>query len=89
MNEKLLTKFILQYLIEKEDYLTLTQDQQTIVFDTCKAIMVSIYNAIKDENVYPVIMCGDVQAMQVINKAIQSVATFIPSVSKIKIHLIH
>ena len=38
--------------------------------------MVSIYNAIKYENVYPVIMCGDVQAMQVINKAIQSVATF-------------
>jgi len=88
MNEKLLTKFILQYLIEKEDYLTLTQEQQTVVFDTCKTIMVSIYNAIKYENVYPVIMCGDVQAMQVISKAIQSIANLLPSVSKIKIHLI-
>ena len=88
MNEKLLTKFILEYLIEKEDYLTLSQKEQTVVYDTCKTIMVSIYNAIKYENVYPVIMCGDVQARQVISNAIDSISAFLPSVSKIKIHLI-
>ena len=88
MNNKLLTKFILEYLIEKEDYLSLSQDQQTIVFDTCKTIILSIYDAIKYENVYPVIMCGDVQARQVISNAITSVSPYLPSVEKIKIHLI-
>ena len=89
MNEKLLTKFILSFLIEKQDYLSLTQEQQTIVFETCKTIMTAIYNAIKYDNIYPVIMCGDVEAHKVINKAIESVSEFLPSVEKIKIHLIH
>jgi hypothetical protein len=89
MNDKLLTKFILSFLIAKEDYLKLSQEQQTIVFETCKTIMTAIYNAIKHNNVYPVIMCGDVEAHKVINKAIESVAEFLPSVEKIKIHLIH
>ena len=73
MNEKLLTKFILSFLIEKQDYLSLTQEKQTIVFETCKTIMTAIYNAIKFQNVYPVIMCGDVEAFKVIKKSIASV----------------
>ena len=89
MNDKLLTKFILSFLIEKEDYLSLTQEQQTIVFETCRTIMTAIYNAIKFENVYPVIMCGDVEAHQVISKSISSVSDILPSVRKISIHLIH
>ena len=89
MNEKLLTKFILSFLIEKEDYLKLSQEQQTIVFETCKTIMTAIYNAIKFENVYPVIMCGDVEAHEVITKSISRVSDVLPSVDKISIHLIH
>jgi len=89
MNDKLLTKFILSFLIEKEDYLTLTQEQQTIVYDTCKTIMMAIYNSIKYENVHPVIMCGDVEAYKVIQKSIRSVSDYLPSVDKITIHLIH
>ena len=89
MNDKLLTKFILSFLIEKEDYLTLTQEQQTIVFETCRTIMTAIYNSIKYENVYPVIMCGDVEAYKVIEQSIKSVGDYLPSVEKIKIHLIH
>ena len=89
MNDKLLTKFILSFLIEKEDYLTLTQEQQTIVFDTCKTIMMAIYNSIKYDNVHPVIMCGDVEAYKVIQKSIRSVSDYLPSVDKITIHLIH
>ena len=89
MNDKLLTKFILSFLIEKQDYLSLTQEQQTIVFETCKTIMTAIYNAIKYENVYPVIMCGDVEAHQVISKSINSISQILPSVEKISIHLIH
>lgn len=89
MNDKLLTKFILSFLIEKKDYLELKQEQQTIVFETCRTIMTAIYNSIKYENVYPVIMCGDVEAFKVIEKAINSVSNYLPSVEKIKIHLIH
>ena len=88
MNDKLLTKFILSFLIEKEDYLPLTQEQQTIVFETCKTIMTAIYNAIKYENVHPVIMCGDVEAFKVIKNSITNVSEYLPSVEKIKIHLI-
>ena len=51
--------------------------------------MTAIYNAIKFQNVYPVIMCGDVQAFKVIEKSIKSVSDYLPSVEKIKIHLIH
>ena len=89
MNDKLLTKFILSFLIDKKDYLELKQEQQTIVFETCRTIMTAIYNAIKYENVYPVIMCGDVEAFKVIEKSINSVSNYLPSVEKIKIHLIH
>jgi hypothetical protein len=89
MNEAMLSKFILSFLVDKDDYLELAQDQQQLIFQTCRTIMTAIYNAIKYENVYPVIMCGDVEAQKVISKAIQSVEHILPSVSKITIHIIH
>ena len=33
--------------------------------------MMAIYNSIKYENVFPVIMCGDVEAKHIIGKAIK------------------
>ena len=89
MNEALLTKFILSYLVDKADYVELDTDNQQLIFQTCKTIMTAIYNAIKYDNVFPVIMCGDVEAFKVIEKSIKQVADFLPSVEKIKIHLIH
>ena len=89
MNEPLLTKFILSFLIEKEDYLELSQKQQQVVFETCKTIMKAIYHSIKFENVFPVIMCGDVEAKTIISKAIKSVEGLLPSTNKITISLIH
>ena len=79
MNDALLTKFILSFLIEKDDYKTLSQQQQQLVYETCKTIMKAIYNAIKYDNVYPVIMCGDSEAKQIIDKAIKSVLPILPS----------
>ena len=89
MNDKLLTKFILSFLIAKDDYLKLSQEQQTIVFETCRTIMTAIYNAIKFENVHPVIMCGDVEAQAVIKKALDNVGHILPSTKRITVHLIH
>ena len=89
MNEKILTKFILAFLIDKPDYLQLSQHQQQLVFETSKTIMVAIYNAIKYDNVYPVIMCGDTEAKKLISKAIQSVSHILPSTEKIKVTQIH
>ncbi len=88
MNEKLLTKFILSYLLEKENYLKLSQEQQGLVFETCKTIMTAVYHSIKYDNVYPVIMCGDFEAQKLIKKSIGSVQEFLPSTSKITVHLI-
>ncbi len=89
MNEPLLTKFILSFLIDKEDYLKLSQKQQQVVFETCKTIMKAIYHSIKFENVFPVIMCGDVEAKIIISKAIKSVEGLLPSTNKITVSLIH
>jgi len=89
MNEALLTKFILSFLIDKDDYLELSQKQQQVVFETCKTIMKAIYHSIKFENVFPVIMCGDVEAKTIISKAIRSVEEILPSTNKITISLIH
>jgi hypothetical protein len=89
MNDKLLSKFILSFLVDKEDYLNLSKHQQQLVYETCKTIMSAIYNAIKYENVFPVIMCGDVEARQVISDAIKAVKDFLPSTEKITVHLIH
>ncbi len=89
MNNNLLTKFILSFLVEKDDYLKLSQTQQQLVFETCKTIMTAIYNAIKYKNVYPFIMCGDAEAKNVITKALQSVEHILPSTDKITISLIH
>jgi len=89
MNDALLTKFILSFLIEKDDYKTLSQQQQQLVYETCKTIMKAIYNAIKYDNVYPVIMCGDGEAKQIIDKAIKSVLPILPSTDKITVSLIH
>ena len=89
MNDKMLTKFILSFLIHKEDYTKLDTDQQQLIFLTCKTIMMAIYNSIKYENVHPVIYCGDAEAQHVISKAISSVREFLPSTEKITIHLIH
>ena len=89
MNDKMLTKFILSFLVHKEDYTKLETDQQQLIFLTCKTIMMAIYNSIKYENVHPVIYCGDAEAQHVISKAISSVREFLPSTEKITIHLIH
>ena len=89
MDNKFLTKFILAFLIEKQDYLELSQTQQQLVFETCKTIMTAIYNAIKHDNVYPVIMCGDTEAKTIISKAIKSVESVLPSTHKITITQIH
>ena len=89
MNDNMLTKFILRFLVHKEDYTKLDTDQQQLIFLTCKTIMMAIYNSIKYENVHPVIYCGDAEAQHVISKAISSVREFLPSTEKITIHLIH
>ena len=89
MNEKMLTKFILNFLIDKPDYLELSQTQQQLVFETAKTIMTAIYNAIKYENVYPVILCGDTEAKRIITKAIKSVEHILPSTEKITVTQIH
>ena len=89
MDNKILTKFILAFLIEKQDYLDLSQTQQQLVFETCKTIMTAIYNAIKYENVYPVIMCGDHEAKYIISKAIKSVEHILPSTNKITVTQLH
>ena len=89
MDNNLLTKFILSFLVEKEDYLKLSTEQQQLVFETCRTIMTSIYNAIKYENVFPVIMCGDHEAKYIIGKAIKSVEHILPSTGKITVSLIH
>ena len=47
MDNNLLTKFILSFLVEKDDYLKLSTKQQQLVFETCKTIMTAIYNSIK------------------------------------------
>ena len=85
----MLTKFILSFLVEKQDYLTLSQAQQQLVFETHKTIMTAIYNSIKYENVYPVILCGDHEAKTIISKAIKSVEHILPSTDKITITQIH
>ena len=89
MDNKFLTKFILAFLIEKQDYLDLSQTQQQLVFETSKTIMTAIYNAIKYDNVYPVIMCGDTEAKKIISRAINSVAHILPSTDKITVTQIH
>ena len=89
MNDALLTKFILSFLVEKDDYRKLSQTQQQLAYETCKTIMKAIYNAIKYDNVYPVIMCGDVEAKTIIDKAIKSVLPILPSTDKITVTLIH
>ena len=89
MNNNLLTKFILSFLVEKDDYLKLSQTQQQLVFETCKTIMTAIYNAIKYENVYPVILCGDHEAKTIISKALKSVEHILPSTDKITVTQIH
>ena len=89
MNERILTKFILAFLIDKPDYLKLSQTQQQLVFETSKTIMTAIYNAIKYDNVYPVIMCGDTEAKKIITKAIKSIEHILPSTDKITVTQIH
>ena len=89
MNNALLTKFILSFLIEKDEYKKLSQHQQQLVFETCRTIMKAIYNAIKYDNVYPVIMCGDAEAKTIIDKAIKSIEPILPSADKITVSLIH
>ena len=88
MNEKVLTKFILQYLTEKPDYLKLSAKQQRIAYQTYKTIMMAIYQSIKHDNIFPIIVCGDAQAKKVIDKSLKSVQTLLPSIEKITVHLV-
>ena len=88
MNEAILTKFILNYLINKPEYLKLSGKQQRIAFETFKTIMTAIYQSIKHDNIFPVIVCGDLQARKVIKGALKSVQSYLPSIDKITVHLV-
>tara|TARA_B100000902_G_C26906118_1_gene714557 strand:- start:344 stop:613 length:270 start_codon:yes stop_codon:yes gene_type:complete len=88
MNDKVLTKFILQYLTEKPDYLKLSAKQQRIAYQTYKTIMMAIYQSIKHDNIFPIIVCGDAQAKRVIDKSLKSVQPILPSIEKITVHLV-
>lgn len=88
MNDKVLTKFILQYLTEKPDYLKLSAKQQRIAYQTYKTIMMAIYQSIKHDNIFPIIVCGDAQAKKVIDKSLKSVQALLPSIEKITVHLV-
>ena len=88
MNDKVLTKFILQYLTEKPDYLKLSAKQQRIAYQTYKTIMMAIYQSIKHDNIFPIIVCGDAQAKKVIDKSLKSVQPILPRTEKITVHLV-
>ena len=88
MNDKFLTKFILNYLIQKPEYLKLSGKQQRIAFETYKTIMTAIYQSIKHDNIFPVIVCGDLQAKKTIKSALKSVQSYLPSIEKITVHLV-
>ena len=88
MNEAILTKFILNYLVNKPEYLKLSGKQQRIAFETFKTIMTAIYQSIKHENIFPVIVCGDLEARKVIKQALKSVKEYLPSIDKITVHLV-
>tara|TARA_R110002153_G_scaffold146553_1_gene297866 strand:- start:93 stop:362 length:270 start_codon:yes stop_codon:yes gene_type:complete len=88
MNDAMLTKFILNYLINQPEYLKLSGKQQRIAFETFKTIMTAIYQSIKHDNIFPVIVCGDLQARKVINQALKSVQSILPSIEKITVHLV-
>ena len=49
--------------------------------------MTAIYQSIRHENVFPVIICGDAQAKTTIDKALRSVQPLLPSITKITVHL--
>jgi hypothetical protein len=50
--------------------------------------MTAIYQAIKHENIFPVIVCGDLQARKTIKQALNSVKPVLPSIDKITVHLV-
>jgi myosin-crossreactive antigen len=88
MNERSLTKFILSYLIEKEDYLTFTEEEQQLVFQSCRTIMKAIYHAVRYQNVIPVVLCGDYEAKELINRALRVIQEPLPSTKRIKVVLV-
>ena len=88
MNEKSLTKFILSYLVEKEDYLTFTEEEQQLVFQSCRTIMKAIYHSVKYQNVIPTVLCGDYEAKELIERALKVIQEALPATTRIKVVLV-
>jgi len=88
MNEKSLTKFILSYLVEKEDYLTFTEEEQQLVFQSCRTIMKAIYHSVKYQNVIPIVLCGDYEAKELIERALKVIQEALPATTRIKVVLV-
>lgn len=88
MNERSLTKFILSYLVEKEDYLTFTEEEQQLIFQTCRTIMKAIYHSVKYQNVIPIVLCGDYEAREVINRALRVIHEALPATKRIRVVLV-
>jgi len=88
MNERSLTKFILSYLIEKEDYLTFTEEEQQLIFQSCRTIMIAIYHTVKYQNVIPVVLCGDYEARDLIQRALRVIEEVLPSTQRIRVVLV-
>ena len=87
--EKKIINFVEDFILNDPYFDTLSKKEQQSVRNTFIVVMRAVYKAANYPNVIPVIYCHDYQSAELIRDAMAKVATFMPNVDKIKLHITH
>ena len=89
MAHQTLSEWVHEYLIQDENYLSLSKKEKANTFKVYKAVLEAVSKCLEFDNVYPVLIASNEASKLIILGAIDDLASTIPEAKKITVSLIN
>ena len=89
MADQTLSEWVHEYLLQDDDYLSLTKKEKENTFKVYRAVLVAVSKCLEFDNVYPVLIASNEASKSIILGAIEDLASTIPEAKRITVSLMH
>lgn len=89
MADQTLSEWVHEYLLQDDDYLSLTKKEKENTFKVYRAVLVAVSKCLEFDNVYPVLIASNEASKRIILGAIEDLASTIPEANRITVSLIN
>ena len=89
MADQTLSEWVHEYLLQDDDYLSLTKKEKENTFKVYRAVLVAVSKCLEFDNVYPVFIASNEASKRIILGAIEDLASTIPEANRITVSLIN